>query len=83
MPALSREAILEAVRQLPPEEQRALALEILQALAPIPTASARRELPPAPDPRSASAMDLRGIAKTDEPIDDARSLDESRTERYS
>lgn len=83
MPALSREVILAAVYQLPPEEQRALALEILQALVPIPTASARRELPPAPNPHSASAMALRGIAKTDEPIDDERSLDENRMERYS
>lgn len=81
MPALSREAILKAVHQLPPEEQRALALEILQALAPMPTASVRRKLPPAP--RSVSTMALRGIAKTDEPIDDERSLDESRMERYS
>lgn len=83
MAAINREEILEAVHQLPPEEQRALALEILQTLAPTPAATVRRALPPAPDPRSASAMALRGIAKTDEPIDDARSLDESRTERYS
>jgi hypothetical protein len=81
--AIDRESILEAVHHLPPEEQRALALEILRALAPMPTASIRRELPPAPDPRSASALALRGIAKTDKPIDDVRSLDESRTERFS
>jgi hypothetical protein len=48
-----------------------------------PAAPARRDLPPASDPRASSAMDLRGIAKTDDPIDDARLLDESRTERYS
>lgn len=47
-----------------------------------PPAPARRELPPAPDPRSASAMALRGIANTDKPIDDAQLLDENRTERY-
>ena len=83
MAAIDRESILEAVHHLPPEEQRTLALEILRALTPLPTASIQRELPPAPDPRSASAMALRGIAKTDEPINDVRSLDESRTERYS
>lgn len=48
-----------------------------------PRASDRRELPAAPDRRAESTMALRGIAKTDEPIDDARSLDESRMERFS
>jgi hypothetical protein len=83
MPSLNREDILKVVRELPPEQQRALALEILQALAPTPAVPVRRELPPDPDPRASSAMDLRGIAKTDAPIDDMRALDESRLERYS
>lgn len=82
MPALSHEDILEAVHQLPSEEQRALALAILQAFAPSPAAPAQRELAPAPNPCGASAMKLRGIAKTETPIDDERLLDESRMERY-
>lgn len=78
---LDRKAILEAVHQLPPEEQRELAREILQTVAAAPVTS-RREPPAAPDPRTSSAVDLRGIAKTDAPLDDVRLLDESRMERY-
>lgn len=75
---LDRKAVLEAVHRLPPEEQRELAREILQTAPAAP----RREPPAAPDPHSSSAMDLRGVAKTDQPLDDARLLDESRMERY-
>lgn len=78
---LDRKAILEAVHRLPPEEQRELAREILQTV-PAAPATSRREPPAAPDPHSSSAVDLRGVAKTDEPLDDARLLDESRMERY-
>lgn len=76
MPQLTRQAILDAVHQLPPEEQVALAQEIMQALAQ----DTRRELPPAPN--GGSAASLRGIARTDEPLDDERLLDESRQERF-
>jgi hypothetical protein len=81
---LDRAAILAAVRRLPPEEQRDLAQEILQTapVPPLPSTAGRREPPPAPDPRLASAVALRGIAKTAVPLDDARLLDESRMERY-
>ncbi len=84
MPAVNRETILAAVRQLPPAEQRKLAYEILQAATPgsLTPASPRREPPTAPDPHLASAMALRGVAKTATPIDDALHLDESRMERY-
>lgn len=81
---LEREAILEAVRRLPPEEQRELAHEILRtapASSPAP-APARRVPPAAPDPRKVSAVSLRGTVRTDEPLDDARLLDESRMERF-
>lgn len=85
MSAVNRESILEEVRQLPPEEQRELAQEILRlsATGQATPAPARREPPPAPDPHVASAVDLRGIAKTETQIDDERLLDESRMERYS
>ena len=75
MPQLDRAAILDAVRQLPPEEQWAIAQAILQ-MAP------RREPPAAPTPDQGTAAALRGIAETNEPLDDTRLLDESRTERY-
>ena len=81
---LDRKAILDAVHQLPPEEQRELAQEILRTVSdsfPNPSIP-RREPPPAPDASSGSAMALRGIAKTAEPLDDKRLLDESRMERY-
>jgi hypothetical protein len=73
---LSRQAILDAVHQLAPEEQVALAQEIIRALAQ----DTRRELPPAP--QGGSVMDLRGIARTAEPIDEQQLLDESRDERF-
>ena len=76
MPQLSRQAILDAVQQLPPEEQAALAQEILAAL----QKDGRREPPPAPT--GGSAMSLRGIARTEAPLDDRQLLDESREERY-
>jgi hypothetical protein len=76
MPQLSRQAILDAVHQLPPEEQVALAQEIMRALAQ----DTRREPPPAP--KGGSVMDLRGIARTAEPIDEQQLLDESRDERF-
>ena len=81
---LDRQAILEAVHQLPPEEQRELAREILQTVARSSTlpAAPRREPPVAPSTHAGSAMSLRGIARTGEPLDDARLLDESRMERY-
>lgn len=66
MPQLSRQAILDAVQQLPPEEQAALAQEILAAL----QKDGRRELPPAP--KGGSAMSLYGIARTEIPLDDSR-----------
>jgi len=81
---LDRKTILEAIRQLPPEEQQELAREIVQ-IADIPPRNAvpeRREPPAAPDRRLVSAMSLRGIVKTEEPLDDERLLDESRMERY-
>ncbi len=76
MPQLTRQAILDAVHQLPPEEQVALAQEIMQALAQ----DTRRELPPAP--QGGSAASLRGIARTVTPLDDEQLLDESRDGRY-
>ncbi len=76
MPQLSRQAILDAVHQLPPEEQAAIAQEIMRALAQ----NTRRELPPAP--KGGSAASLRGIARTAEPIDEQQLLDESRDERF-
>jgi len=72
---LDRQTILEAIHQLPPDEQMEIAREILRT-------APRREPPPAPDPLRATAASLRGIAKTREPLDDARLLDESRMERY-
>lgn len=81
---LDRETILEVVHRLPPEEQRELAQEILRTVPntpPNPSVS-RREPPAAPSASIGSAMALRGIAKTSEPIDDERLLDESRVERY-
>ena len=76
MTQLTRQAILDAVQQLPPEEQAAIAQEIMRAL----TQDTRRELPPAP--QGGSAASLRGIAHTDTPLDDERLLDESRQERF-
>ena len=76
MPQLSRQAILDAVHQLPPEEQAAIAQEIMRAL----TQDTRRELPPVP--QGGSAANLRGIAHTATPLDDEKLLDESREERY-
>ncbi|HKW21973.1 MAG TPA: hypothetical protein VJO13_11390 [Ktedonobacterales bacterium] len=76
MPQLSRQAILDAVHQLPPKEQAAIAQEIMRAL----TQNTRRELPPAP--QGGSAASLRGIARTDTPIDEQQLLDESRDERF-
>jgi len=72
---VDRKMILEAIHQLPPDEQIEIAREILRTVP-------RREPPPAPDPLRATAASLRGIAKTDQPLDDARLLDESRMERY-
>ena len=82
MPGRDRGALLEAIRRLPPDEQRELALEILREVHPASAAPTRREPPAAPDPRSASAMSLRGIAKTGQPLDDEALLEESRMERY-
>ncbi len=76
MPQLSRQAILDAVHQLPPEEQAAPAQEIMRALAQ----NTKRELPPAP--QGGSAASLRGIAHTDTPLDEEQLLDESRQERF-
>ena len=76
MTQLTRQAILDEVQQLPPEEQAAIAQEIMRAL----TKDTRRELPPAPT--GGSAASLRGIAHTDTPLDDERLLDESRQERF-
>lgn len=76
MSEMTRQAILDAVHQLPPEEQVAIAQEIMQALAQ----DVKRELPPAP--QGGSAASLRGIARTAEPLDDEKLLDESRQERY-
>ena len=76
MPQLTRQAILDAVQQLPPQEQAALAQEILAAL----QKDTRREPPPAP--KGGSAMSLYGIARTETPLDDRKLLDESREERY-
>lgn len=81
---VDRETILEAVHRLPLAEQRELAFEILRAVPDtfaVSTAS-RREPPAAPDTSAASALSLRGIARTAEPLDDDHLLDESRTERY-
>lgn len=72
---LDRKAILDAVHQLPADEQVEIAQEILRT-------APRREPPPAPNPQLFTAAALRGIAKTPEPLDDARLLDESRMERY-
>jgi hypothetical protein len=85
MLSLDREAILEAIRRLPLEEQRKIAQEIMRAISitSLTPPPGRREPPPAPDPYAASAMSLRGIAKTEEPLEDERLLDESRMERYS
>ena len=76
MPQLTRQAILDAVQQLPPEEQAAIAQEIMRTL----TQNTRRKLPPAP--QGGSAASLRGIARTATPLDDEKLLDESREERY-
>jgi hypothetical protein len=76
MPHMTRQAILDAVHQLPPEEQVALAQEILETAPP----DARREPPPAPT--GGSAARLRGIAKTARPLNDQQLLDDSRQERY-
>lgn len=75
MPHLDRAAILEAVHQLSAAEQEEIARANLATLA-------RREPPPAPPPARGSAAALRGIAQTDQPLDDDKLLDESRTERY-
>jgi hypothetical protein len=72
---VDRQAILDAVHQLPLDEQVAIAHEILRKVQ-------RREPPPAPNVRQGTAASLRGIAKTPEPLDDSRLLDESRLERY-
>lgn len=61
MPQLDRAAILDAVRQLPAEEQWAIAQAILQT-------AARREPPAAPTPDQGTAAALRGIAQTATPI---------------
>ncbi len=76
MPHMTRQAILDAVHQLSPDEQVALAQEILETAAK----DARREPPPAP--KGGSAASLRGIARTATPLDDQQLLDESRQERY-
>jgi hypothetical protein len=76
MPQLPRQAILDAVHQLPTDEQVALAQEILKAV----QNDGRREPPPAPT--GGSAASLRGIARTDTPLDDERLLEESRQERF-
>ena len=72
---LDRKTILDAVHQLPPEEQWEIAREILRA-------APRREPPAAPPPNRGTAASLRGIARTEEPLDDARLLEEGLTERY-
>ena len=61
---LDRKTILEAIQQLPPDEQMEIAREILQT-------APRHEPPSAPDPFQTTAASLRGIAKTDQPLDDA------------
>ncbi len=76
MPQLSRQAILDAVHQLPPDEQVALAQEILEDA----RKADRREPPPAPT--GGSAASLRGIVRTATPLDDRQLLDESREERF-
>lgn len=72
----TRQEILDAVHQLPPEEQVALAQQILADA----QKDRRREPPPAP--KGGSAMSLRAIARTAEPIDEQQLLDESRQERF-
>ena len=76
MPQMTRRAILDAAHQLPPEEQAALAQEILETAAK----DARREPPPAP--KGGGAADLRGIANTATPLDEQQLFDKSRQERY-
>lgn len=75
MQSVDRQTILEAVHQLPADEQWEIAQEILRTVP-------RREPPPVPSTDNGAAARLRGIAKTDTPLDDAHLLDESRTERY-
>lgn len=75
MPTLDRASILEAVRQLPADEQWEIAQAILQT-------APRRVPPAAPTLNQGAAAALRGIAQTDTPLDDEQLLDESRTERY-
>lgn len=75
MITVDKQSILDAVHQLPPEEQWELASEIMRTVP-------RREPPAAPLSQRGTAVGLRGLAKTDEPLDDAQLLDESRTERY-
>lgn len=75
MQSVDREAILEAVHQLSAKEQWEVAQEILRTIP-------RREPLPAPPKGTGAAASLRGIAKTEIPLDDRRLLEESRTERY-
>ncbi|WIG60087.1 MAG: hypothetical protein OJF49_002835 [Ktedonobacterales bacterium] len=72
---LDRQAIMEAVRQLPTDEQWEIAREIVQT-------APRREPPPTPDRGQGSAMSLRGIVRTARPLDETALLDEIRRERY-
>jgi len=75
MSGLDRKAILEAVHRLPTDEQWQLASEIMRT-------APRREPPAAPSLQRGTATSLRGIARTGEPLDDERMLDESRKERF-
>jgi hypothetical protein len=75
MEKIDRAAILEAVHQLPADEQVAIAEEILR--------TARvRPLPPMPGASRDAILSLRGIAKTADPLDDEQLIDQARTERY-
>jgi hypothetical protein len=72
---LDRQTILDAVHQLPPDEQVEIAREILRT-------APRREPPAAPNPHQGTAASLRGIAKTPEPLNDSRLMSETLMERY-
>lgn len=75
MLSVDRQTILEAVHKLSADEQWEIAQEILRAVP-------RREPPPVPSRRRGAAASLRGIAKTEIPLDDTRLLEETRTKRY-
>lgn len=75
MTFLDRQAILDAIHQLPAQEQWDFAAEILRT-------APRCEPPAAPAPRQGEATSGRGISRTEEPLDEARLLEERRMERY-